>query len=266
MNRRVVARAPRAYARGRHRRSAYRYGFGYEVVRIGRGRHRRPRTRAARARFATLALAFAATAALSLPMSVWAPFGRVGTSEQRQDIGGPSTLGDDGDPRGPILALQPELSTVVTTVPSTSWTAPVLAPISSGFRTIRRPGHDGVDLAAPHGTAVRAAASGTVLLALCDPATRVCDRDGSLSTPGCGWYVVLVHAGGVVTRYCHLMRRPDVRMGQEVQSGQIIGYVGASGHATGPHLHFEVRLRDRADQPVDPVKFLAQRGVRLGLS
>jgi murein DD-endopeptidase MepM/ murein hydrolase activator NlpD len=212
----------------------------------------------------TLALAFAATAALSLPTSVWAPSGRVGAAQQPQDVGGPSALGDDGDLRAPILAFQPELSTVVTTALSTSWTAPVRAPISSGFRTTRRPGHNGVDLAAPRGTAVRAAASGTVLLARCDPATGSCDRDGSLATPGCGWYVVIVHAGGLVTRYCHLVRRPEVRVGEQVQSGQIIGYVGASGHASGPHLHFEVRLPGRVDQPVDPVRFLAQHGVRLG--
>jgi murein DD-endopeptidase MepM/ murein hydrolase activator NlpD len=160
------------------------------------------------------------------------------------------------------------------------WTLPVRGRITSGFRTAARPDHLGVDIAASKGTAVHAVADGTVTVATCDPATVMCDRDGSLQVAGCGWYVEIVHAGGVRTRYCHLQRRPDVQPGQHVLTGQVIGAVGASGHATGPHLHFEVHVpisvaraagngkdngRGEADEAVDPVRFIAQHGVTLGV-
>ena len=81
----------------------------------------------------------------------------------------------------------------------------------------------------------------------------------------------MLHPGQVVTRYCHLVRRPDVVEGQQVATGQVLGYVGTSGNSSGPHLHFEVHVRREAlnnrkevYEPVDPVPFLAQRGVKLG--
>ena len=57
---------------------------------------------------------------------------------------------------------------------------------------------------------------------------------------GYGSYVVIQHANGVQTLYAH-MRATVVSSGQHVMQGQVIGYVGATGKATGPHLHFEVR-------------------------
>jgi murein DD-endopeptidase MepM/ murein hydrolase activator NlpD len=96
------------------------------------------------------------------------------------------------------------------------------------------------------------------------PASHGCDRDGSPSTPGCGWYADIRHAGEVHTRYCHMLTRPAVVAGQAVTAGQIIGVVGSSGHSSGPHLHFEVHLGGRSEGAVDPVLFMAGRGVRLG--
>jgi murein DD-endopeptidase MepM/ murein hydrolase activator NlpD len=95
-----------------------------------------------------------------------------------------------------------------------------------------------------------------------------CDRDGSPSTPGCGWMVEITHAGNVITRYCHLVRHPDVRVGGQVTAGDPIGQVGATGHVSGPHLHFEVHLNgDRyATGAVDPVKFMRDQGAPLGLA
>jgi murein DD-endopeptidase MepM/ murein hydrolase activator NlpD len=68
----------------------------------------------------------------------------------------------------------------------------------------------------------------------------------------CGIHVLLEHAGGDETLYCHLSEM-TVREGQVVGAGQRIGSVGARGFATGPHLHFEVHSGSR---PVDPVAWL----------
>ncbi len=141
------------------------------------------------------------------------------------------------------------------------WVAPVRALIVSGFRTPERPNHVGVDLGAARGTQVRAASAGVVVVVRCDvmPTSHDCDRDGSPSTLGCGWYVDLRHAGDVFTRYCHMLSRPAVVEGQPVVAGQVIGVVGSSGHSSGPHLHFEVRMGSRGGAAVDPVVFMATR-------
>ncbi|HEV7755553.1 MAG TPA: M23 family metallopeptidase [Mycobacteriales bacterium] len=151
-------------------------------------------------------------------------------------------------------------------VPAGTWTTPVPAAIGSGFRTPARPGHDGVDFVAARYTPVHAASSGTVLTVLCNASTGDCDRDGGMSVRGCGWYVEILHADDVVTRYCHLVRRPEVSVGDTVAGGQVLGFVGSSGNSSGPHLHFEVHLGTTATSAnaVDPVPFLARMGVPLG--
>jgi murein DD-endopeptidase MepM/ murein hydrolase activator NlpD len=189
--------------------------------------------------------------------------------------------------------LPPELSACATagpdpaacagtpTVSVAGWTAPVPGPAGSGFRD-RDCGaaglprcHAGVDIAAPKGTVVRAAAAGTVTLVTCNASLGgrpySCDLDAPLDAAGvplltgCGWYVNITHPAGVVTRYCHMLSHPEVAVGQPVAAGQRIGLVGSSGNSSGPHLHFEVHvggdLTDRG--AVDPVGFLADRGVRL---
>lgn len=95
-----------------------------------------------------------------------------------------------------------------------------------------------------------------------------CDSDGSLRVLGCGWYVEIEHAGNVVTRYCHMLRKPMVTVGQQVQAGQQIGVVGDSGHSTGPHCHFEVHLNgDRSfSGATSPIAFMSDKGVQLGAS
>ncbi len=78
--------------------------------------------------------------------------------------------------------------------------------------------------------------------------------------------VEIVHAGNVMTRYCHLVERPAVRVGQQLTAGDIIGRVGSSGNSTGPHLHFEVHLNnDRTSRgAVNPVEFMRRQGAPLG--
>lgn len=154
-------------------------------------------------------------------------------------------------------------------VTATGWVRPTPGAIVSGFRTRDRPTHNGVDLAAPRDAIVRAAAAGTVVTVTCNASLNggpyPCDRDGSDTVRGCGWYVEVRHPGDIVTRYCHLGHRPLVTVGQHVTAGTPLGQVGASGNASGPHLHFEVHTGYPAESrnAVNPVPFLATRGIPL---
>jgi len=155
-------------------------------------------------------------------------------------------------------------------VTSGGWVRPVSAPIGSRFRTADRPSHDGVDLIAERGTPIRAAAAGTVVHMECDRAEKGynCNHDGSSGDwpGGCGWYVDIRHASGIITRYCHMLRKPLVDEGDKVTAGQQIGVVGTSGHSSGPHLHFEVHTRNNRASAgaIDPVKFMKDHGAPLG--
>ncbi|MEU8376118.1 M23 family metallopeptidase [Micromonospora sp. NPDC048894] len=160
----------------------------------------------------------------------------------------------------------------VSVAPS-GWTSPLRAEVGSGYGPRGGRLHAGVDLSVPRNTVIRAAATGRVIWAGCDPSTGNCNINGSPNTRGCGWYVDLIHADGYGTRYCHLVRRPDVAEGDTVQAGQPIGLVGTSGHSSGPHLHFQTHEHactadggcdlDNSNS-VDPVPFMATRGAPLG--
>ncbi|MGI9228706.1 MAG: OapA family protein [Gammaproteobacteria bacterium] len=103
------------------------------------------------------------------------------------------------------------------------------------LNTIRA--HKGVDYAAPTGTPIRATADGIVHLA---------GRKG-----GYGRTIILRHGGNYSTLYAHLSRyRKGLRRGKQVLQGQIIGYVGRSGLATGPHLHYEFRFNGKHRNPL----------------
>ncbi len=97
-------------------------------------------------------------------------------------------------------------------------------------------GHDGLDIAAPIGTPVHAALSGTIL------ATGNTDLSHSTRGQRCysfGKWVMIKHNNGINTMYAHLSQI-SVSQGQSVSTGDVIGYSGETGYATGPHLHFGV--------------------------
>lgn len=130
-----------------------------------------------------------------------------------------------------------------TPVSAAGWTWPTAGRIGSGFGMrvhpitgVRRL-HAGVDIGAPTGTPIVAAATGVVSFAS--------------SAGGYGNLVKIAHGGGTETRYAHasvLLVRP----GQRVERGQLIARVGSTGLSTGPHLHFEIRV---GGEPVDPLTF-----------
>jgi len=110
--------------------------------------------------------------------------------------------------------------------------APALKEVGRGFSGW----HSGIDLLAPQGSPVRAAADGTVIFA------------GRYF--GYGNMVDLRHADGVVTRYGHLSAfAPGLHPGTVLHAGALLGRVGATGRATTHHLHFEVRINGRAVDP-----------------
>jgi murein DD-endopeptidase MepM/ murein hydrolase activator NlpD len=115
---------------------------------------------------------------------------------------------------------------------------PVNGPITSPFGWRWGRMHQGIDIGVGMGTPIKAAAAGTIIY--------------------CGWesgygnLVVIDHGGNLATAYGH-QSSIAVACGQQVAQGDVIGYVGCTGHCTGPHLHFEVRIDGT---PVDPLGYL----------
>lgn len=120
--------------------------------------------------------------------------------------------------------------------PDFSW--PVRGKVSRGFSSDPKDRHDGIDIAAPLGTPIKAAAPGKVAFS------------GELK--GYGKVVILEHKGGYYTIYAHNLVNL-VEEDQWVEGGQIIAKVGKSGNAKGAHLHFEIR---RGAKPLDPMRYL----------
>ena len=171
---------------------------------------------------------------------------RVMSRQAQQGMGGPfealTGAGDDIDPRferlGLSLArmaiLERALDGIPQVVPATAQS------ITSGFGYRRDPFngraamHAGIDFKGPVGSPIFAAADGRVTFA------------GWRG--GYGRAVEVTHPNGLMTRYAHLSRI-DVKPGQLVKAGATLGGLGSTGRSTGPHLHFEVRINDRAINP-----------------
>jgi len=154
--------------------------------------------------------------------------------------------GDIGDLEGQIQAQLQAAQSSVPAQPagpiqgesSSGFIWPVSGPVVSGYGMRWGQLHAGIDIAVPAGTPIRAAASGTVVLAA--------------YTGGYGNYTCVDHGGGVSTCYAHQSSNA-VSSGQSVGQGQVIGSVGCTGHCFGDHLHFEVRVNG---SPVDPMGYL----------
>jgi murein DD-endopeptidase MepM/ murein hydrolase activator NlpD len=140
------------------------------------------------------------------------------------------------------MQLMPEATLAGSEFTPSLW--PVIGHLTAGFGERLDPFsgegafHTGVDISSQYGTAVRAAADGVVT--------------GAEEHVGYGRLVVLDHGYGVTTFYGHLSAF-NVTVGQHVNRGDVIGYVGVSGRTTGPHVHYEVRINGA---PVNPMRYL----------
>jgi len=136
-----------------------------------------------------------------------------------------------------IAAIQgvPYAEPADTTPSAAGFTWPTSGQITSGFGPRWGRMHQGLDIAAPTGRPITAAKSGTVIVA---------GWSG-----GYGQLVVIDHGGGLATAYAH-QSRIAVKTGDPVTQGGLVGFVGSTGHSTGPHLHFEVRVNGAARDPL----------------
>jgi murein DD-endopeptidase MepM/ murein hydrolase activator NlpD len=151
-----------------------------------------------------------------------------GAHRQSGGSGGSTRSGSSGVPSGAVRFLRP-----------------VNGPIGEGFGYPPGHGgarHDGVDFPVPMGTPIGAAGVGTVISA-------------GWNSGGYGNLTIIQHRLGYETYYAH-QSSIAVSVGQRVSGGVRIGYVGSTGHSTGPHLHFEVRLNGI---PINPVPLLLAR-------
>jgi murein DD-endopeptidase MepM/ murein hydrolase activator NlpD len=142
----------------------------------------------------------------------------------------PAAMGAMGEPE-----VEPEVPDGVRSARASGFRWPLQGVLYSRYGVRQGQRHDGIDIAAPEGTPVGAAAGGLVIFA------------GEQS--GYGAIVILKHASGLLTLYAHASELL-VRHGDRVEAGQPIARVGRSGRTTGPHLHFEVREGTRPRNPL----------------
>jgi murein DD-endopeptidase MepM/ murein hydrolase activator NlpD len=113
--------------------------------------------------------------------------------------------------------------------------------------------HSGQDFAVPSGTKVFAAHAGTVVKA---------GGWGAGDGPAYGNAIVIKHGNGTYSQYAHLSKI-QVKIGEKVNTGEQIALSGNTGNSSGPHLHFEIRTTPNYGSAVNPVAFLASKGVKV---
>jgi murein DD-endopeptidase MepM/ murein hydrolase activator NlpD len=139
-----------------------------------------------------------------------------------------------------------------------SWHSPIpLARISSRFNPRRL--HPVLKIVMPHNGVDYAAATGTPIYAVAPGVIRSVGDGGP-----CGNMVQVQHDRGLVSAYCHMSRfAPRLSVGQKVNARQLVGYVGRTGRATGPHLHFAMKRNDMFFDPLtlnfDGVRSIARK-------
>lgn len=129
-----------------------------------------------------------------------------------------------------------------------SWPLPYSKKVSSGYGLRHGKMHDGIDIAAPKGTSILAAADGIVHYA------------GWMK--GYGRIIILKHGEGLKSVYAHNSKNL-VKKGRKVVAGQVIAKVGNSGRSSGNHLHFEIRKNKMA---MNPMKYLSSKASRLAIN
>ena len=179
----------------------------------------------------SLASSTATSAAVGSSASQDGEFAELFASWENLEAGGVVTTS------GHVIA--PAVAAPIVSVPSRMPVAGVRLTSGFGMRDHpilrRRARHNGIDLAAPHGTPVYATADGLVEMAQ--------------YYSSYGNYVQIEHGGDIETRYAHLSSY-TVSAGENVRAGDLIGYIGSTGRSTGPHLHYEVRVAGDAVNPV----------------
>ncbi|PCI29812.1 hypothetical protein COB52_02175 [Candidatus Kaiserbacteria bacterium] len=140
--------------------------------------------------------------------------------------------GELAAPKAAVSVAKSRYSRGSTTVRGTnvpSYSGYYIRPVSGGTKTQGIHGYNAVDIAAPSGTSILAAAAGKVIIS-----------KNSGWNGGYGKYIVIEHSNGTQTLYSHNSRN-IVFSGQSLVRGQVIGYVGTTGRSTGSHVHFEIR-------------------------
>ena len=135
----------------------------------------------------------------------------------------------------------------ITSRPVT-WVRPCAASVNSAYGMRWGRMHKGIDFAASYGDPLYAIGDGVIV-----------GVGQQSEESGYGQITLIRHVGGIVSAYAH-QSRMVVQVGDHVRAGQLIGYVGATGHVSGPHLHFEIRTETHGGQ-VDPRAWLAAHGV-----
>jgi murein DD-endopeptidase MepM/ murein hydrolase activator NlpD len=231
------------------------------------GRHRRPKSNLAPAYFTVATVAAFAVSGINVPSAIGAATdGRTATTAHHdnqassvraaaalrdriaaQDSARVSRQRSDRDEALQAAEQAANRARLAAEQARPKWILPVSGyHLTAGFGEygLWSHAHTGQDFACPVGTPVHALGDGVVIFASWDGAY--------------GNKIAIQHAAGLVTWYAHLSAY-DIKVGDKVKAGQLIGRVGSTGNTTGPHLHLEIRPHE--DDPIDPMPWLRAHGL-----